>query len=155
MNWNLEWKLHFCEWKTKTARKCLGKGCTLLWGNPEITENYEYCITVPRTFVWDCRIGLIKFKCFEQKSRLICSKGDVSHSVTNQNIVFVIIILNFIGNWSYNQIIEFYGAHLLSKIEPKHIVFKNNKFRGLKVRAVNPPPPHPHIIKYWELIGKE
>ena len=23
------------------------KGCTVLWGHPQITENYEYCITVP------------------------------------------------------------------------------------------------------------
>ena len=27
-----------------------------LWGNPEIAKNYEYCITVPRTFVHDFRI---------------------------------------------------------------------------------------------------
>ena len=30
------------------------KGYTVLWGNPEVTENCEYCSTVPRTFVHDC-----------------------------------------------------------------------------------------------------
>ena len=30
----------------RSARK-LRKGCTVLWGNQEITEQYEYCITVP------------------------------------------------------------------------------------------------------------
>ena len=34
----------------RTARKFL-KGCTILWGNRETTEKYEYCSTVPRTFV--------------------------------------------------------------------------------------------------------
>ena len=29
------------------------KDALLLWGNPEIAENYEYCITVPRTLVHD------------------------------------------------------------------------------------------------------
>ena len=33
----------------RTERKCR-KGCTVLWGNPEITENYEYCISVPKDF---------------------------------------------------------------------------------------------------------
>jgi len=37
----------------RTARK-FRKGTTVLWGNPEFTENYEYCITVPGTFVHDC-----------------------------------------------------------------------------------------------------
>ena len=31
------------------------KGCTVLRGNREMTEKYEYCSTVPRTFVQDCR----------------------------------------------------------------------------------------------------
>ena len=32
------------------------KRCTGLWGHPdpEITENYEYCVTVPKNFVQDC-----------------------------------------------------------------------------------------------------
>ena len=29
--------------------------CTVLLGHPEITENHEYCIPVPRTFVQDSR----------------------------------------------------------------------------------------------------
>ena len=39
----------------RTARN-FWKGCTGLWGHPdpEITENYEYCVTVPRNFVLDC-----------------------------------------------------------------------------------------------------
>ena len=40
----------------RTERKWR-KRCTVLWGNPEITENYEYCISVPRTFVHDCSCG--------------------------------------------------------------------------------------------------
>ena len=38
----------------RTARK-FRKRCTVLRGNREITEKYEYCGTVPRTFVQDCR----------------------------------------------------------------------------------------------------
>ena len=30
------------------------QGCSSFWGNPEITEKYEYFFTVPRTFVHDC-----------------------------------------------------------------------------------------------------
>ena len=39
----------------RTARK-FRKGCTVLRGNREMTGKYEYCITVPRTFVQDCKI---------------------------------------------------------------------------------------------------
>ena len=38
----------------RTARK-FRKGYTVLRGNREMTEKYEYCSTVPRTFVQDCR----------------------------------------------------------------------------------------------------
>ena len=38
----------------RTARK-FRKGCTILRGNREMTEKYEYCSTVPRTFVQDYR----------------------------------------------------------------------------------------------------
>ena len=37
----------------RTARK-FRKGCTVLTGKREMTEKYEYCSTVPRTFVQDC-----------------------------------------------------------------------------------------------------
>ena len=37
----------------RTARK-FWKRCTVLRRNQEITEKYEYCSTVPRTFVQDC-----------------------------------------------------------------------------------------------------
>ena len=37
----------------RTARK-FRKGCTVLRGNREMTEKYEYCGTVPRIFVQDC-----------------------------------------------------------------------------------------------------
>ena len=37
----------------RTARK-FRKGCTVLRGNREMTEKYEYCSTVARTFVQDC-----------------------------------------------------------------------------------------------------
>ena len=37
----------------RTARN-FPKGCTVLRGNREMTEKYEYCSTVPRTFVPDC-----------------------------------------------------------------------------------------------------
>ena len=35
------------------ARKVRNE-CTVIWG-AQNTENYEYCITVPRTFVHDCK----------------------------------------------------------------------------------------------------
>ena len=38
----------------RTARK-FWRWCTVLRGNREMTEKYEYCSTVPRTFVQDCR----------------------------------------------------------------------------------------------------
>ena len=37
----------------RTARN-FRKGCTVLRGNREMTEEYECCSTVPRTFVQDC-----------------------------------------------------------------------------------------------------
>ena len=37
----------------RNARKCR-KGCTVVRGNIEIKKKFEYCITVPRTFVQDC-----------------------------------------------------------------------------------------------------
>ena len=38
----------------RTTRK-FRKGCTVLRGNREMTEKHEYCSSVPRTFVQDCR----------------------------------------------------------------------------------------------------
>ena len=38
-----------------TVRK-FRKGCTLVRGNQEMTEKYEYCSTVPRTFDQDCEL---------------------------------------------------------------------------------------------------
>ena len=37
----------------RNARK-FRKGCTVVRGNGEIKKKFEYCITVPRTFVQDC-----------------------------------------------------------------------------------------------------
>ena len=45
----------------RTARK-FRKGCTILRENRERTEKYEYCSTVPRTFVQDCRL-ILNFLC--------------------------------------------------------------------------------------------
>ena len=42
----------------RTARE-FRKGCTVLRGDREMTEKYEYCRTVPRTFVQDCRLNMI------------------------------------------------------------------------------------------------
>ena len=39
----------------RTARKSR-EGCTVLRGNREMTEKYEFCSTVPRGFVQDCRL---------------------------------------------------------------------------------------------------
>ena len=39
----------------RTARK-FRKGCTVLRGNREMTEKYEYCSTVPKTFAQDCSL---------------------------------------------------------------------------------------------------
>ena len=41
------------------------KGCTLLWGIPEMTEKCEYCITVSRTFVHDCGLAVREWKQLE------------------------------------------------------------------------------------------
>ena len=38
------------------------KGCTLFWGNPEMREKCEYCITVSRTFVHDCSLAVREWK---------------------------------------------------------------------------------------------
>ena len=38
----------------RTARE-FRKGCTVLRGTREMTEQYEYCSTAQRTFVQDCR----------------------------------------------------------------------------------------------------
>ena len=45
----------------RTARK-FRKGCTILRGNRELTEAYEYCSTVPMTFVQDCRLVETRFR---------------------------------------------------------------------------------------------
>ena len=39
--------------RRRTARR-FRKRCTVLRGNREMTERYEYCSTVPRTFIQDC-----------------------------------------------------------------------------------------------------
>ena len=50
----------------RTARN-FRKGCTVLRGNREMTEKWEYCSTVQRTFVQDCRyvkeVLLVNRKC--------------------------------------------------------------------------------------------
>ena len=38
--------------------------CTVLRGNREMTEKYEYCSTVPRTFVQDCRLVTMSRKSY-------------------------------------------------------------------------------------------
>ena len=44
-----------CGGGGRTARK-FWKVCTALRGNREMTEKYEFCSTVPRGFVQDCRL---------------------------------------------------------------------------------------------------
>ena len=36
-----------CRVEGGSTPRTFRKGCTVLWGHPQITENYEYCITVP------------------------------------------------------------------------------------------------------------
>ena len=43
----------------RTARK-FRKGCTVLRGNREMTEKYEYCSTLPWTFVQDSRLTMME-----------------------------------------------------------------------------------------------
>ena len=71
-----------------TARK-FRKGCTLLRGNREMTEKYEYCSTVPRTLVQDClnpgfggkkSVFLIfptLFRHFGDKQVITCNNNDL------------------------------------------------------------------------------
>ena len=52
-------------WGGKTARK-FQKGCTVLRGNREMTEKYEYYCPVARTFVQDCsnrRLASVNSSC--------------------------------------------------------------------------------------------
>ena len=59
------WGFELCiGWgEGRTARK-FWKGCTVLRGNREMTEKYEYCSTVIRTFVQDYSLEhCIPFKC--------------------------------------------------------------------------------------------
>ena len=57
----------------RTARKCR-KGCTVLRGNQEMTEKYEYCHTVPRTFVRDCRMATMKSGLTRYLNWIFCLK---------------------------------------------------------------------------------
>ena len=52
----------------RTARN-FQKGCTVLRGNREMTEKYDYCSSVPRTFVQDC-CSWVERKSFYRKSEL-------------------------------------------------------------------------------------
>ena len=48
---------------------------------PRITENYEYCITFPRTFADDCTLQPFKEKAAEYT--FFCGKYDIQrHAVT-------------------------------------------------------------------------
>ena len=51
----------------RTARK-FRKGCTVLRGNREMTEKYEYCSTVQRTFVRDCRYFCNRISCLPESA---------------------------------------------------------------------------------------
>ena len=43
-------------WEEVELQTKFRKGCTVLRGNREMTEKYEYCSTIPRTFVQDCSL---------------------------------------------------------------------------------------------------
>ena len=45
----------------ENCEKISKKKCTVWRGNREMTEKYEYCSTVPRTFVQDCSFSLRLF----------------------------------------------------------------------------------------------
>ena len=48
-------KFQLCiRWGEGELQENFQKGCTVLRGKREMTEKYEYCSTVPRTFVQDC-----------------------------------------------------------------------------------------------------
>ena len=59
----------------RTARK-LRKGCTVLRGDREMTEKYEYCSTVPRTFVqdWSFNHSISYLVCWSEVSGLLESR---------------------------------------------------------------------------------
>ena len=54
----------------RTARK-FRKGCTVLKGNREMTEKYEYCSTVLRTFVQDCSSNNVWMNSVDYSSSVI------------------------------------------------------------------------------------
>ena len=45
--------------------------CTVLRGNREMTEKYEYCSTVPRTFVQDCSYNVAPLAGFSQSKKRV------------------------------------------------------------------------------------
>ena len=62
----------------RTARK-FRKGCTILRGNWEMTEKYEYCSTVPRTFVPDCRYFCNRISFLHESAFRPYETGEITH----------------------------------------------------------------------------
>ena len=99
------------------------KGCTVLRGNWEMTEKYEYCSIAPRTFVQDCggfqeAFPIADTMLFCQNTRktgnnairssmtLLCSNFHRSKPVE------IIYVLNVIQNWEMDPL-QFYVKVLI------------------------------------------
>ena len=80
----------------RTVRR-FRKGCTVLRGNREITEKYEYCSTVPRTFVQDCRSN------FPESELLL--KGIISQANTDET--FLWLAQNILAKLQFNHAITY------------------------------------------------
>ena len=69
----------------RSARK-FWKRCTVLRGNREITQKYEYCSTIPRTFFQDClNPCVLKKSVFFTFSTLFRNFGDKYMITCNNN----------------------------------------------------------------------
>ena len=69
------------------------KECPFLWANPEMTEKYEYCITITKTFVHDCStIAIVLYTC----DTVYTSMKSIGSTIwRTQNQVLTKLLANF------------------------------------------------------------
>ena len=72
----------------RTARN-FRKGCTISRANREMTEKYEYCSTVPRTFVQDCSFATNVRNKLGEKLPWVMSPRNYSKSSSKVDSVFL------------------------------------------------------------------
>ena len=102
-------------WGERELQENFEKGCTVLRGNRGMTEKYEYCSTVPRTFIQDCTLQVCvkKINCkpsFPLPDRIVqrqylqqtqttpLSQHSVTFTLTVNILFFCLIGLSSISN---------------------------------------------------------